>query len=102
MQANKIRDAYRKAAVKLFDISEAEASVYIRAPQDDPGEWAPTAKAIIYLEADCRTDDDTGTLPAMLDSYTNDGMDRCSDLDKASGTGCYIEYINAAVAAVWS
>lgn len=96
----KIRDAYRRAAVKLFGISEHEASVYIVAACDDKGEWAEDAVGIIYTEADCRTAGDTGTLADLLDYYDPHGDERLAALDEAAGMGCFIERINAAVCAV--
>jgi hypothetical protein len=93
-------DAYRKAAVKLFGISETEAQTYIVAPKDDTGEWAPNALAIVYLEADCRKPGDDGTLPALLGYYSGIGMENCVKLSRAAGVG-FVEYINPAVAAVW-
>ena len=97
-----VRDAYRRAAVKLFHISEHEAGIYIRTPEEDKGEWASDSMTIIYLEADCRTEGDIGTLPALLDYYEREGMNNCTRLDEEVDIGTYIEYINAAVAAVWT
>jgi hypothetical protein len=98
---NNTVDKYRKAAVRLFGCSEAEARTYIVAPEDDPGQWAPKALAIIRIEPDCREEWDEGIIPASLDSNDTHGLDNCESLDKEAGAGAYIEYINAAVAAVW-
>jgi hypothetical protein len=92
-------EKYRKAAQELYGISPEEAAVYIVAPEDDKGGWAPDALAVIYLEADMRTPKDTGTLPAKL-SYWGNGMEEALRLGARAGVG-FIEHINAAVAAVY-
>ena len=96
-----IVNKYRKAAQKLWGISKVEAETYILDPKDDAGENAPNALVVIYLEADCRKKGDEGTLPALLSSYEMYGIENCIKLAKETGTGTYVEYNNAAVAAVW-
>ncbi len=95
----KVVEAYRKAAMELWGANETEAANYIRHPKDDPGEWAPTALAIIYLEPDMRFPEDTACIPDALDYYQK-GFDNCLTLAEKAGTG-FVEYINAAVAAVY-
>lgn len=94
---NDVRNAYRRAAVEVLGASRKEAETYIVNPQDDPGEWAPDALAIIYLEP---TGHDKGVIPDQLSFWSSTGIDRGIDLGDAAGAG-RIEYINAAVAAVW-
>lgn len=92
--------AYREAAQRLYGVSPEEAATYIKAPEDDPGGWAPDALAIVYLEADMRTPSDTGTIPTRLGYWSQGGLEECIRLGQAAGVG-FVEYINAAVAAVW-
>ena len=82
---------YRRAAMKQFGISAEEAEQAIVAPADDKGEWAPESLAVIYLEY--------GYTP-QLDYYNGYCLDACIELSEEAGVG-YIEYINAAVAAVY-
>jgi len=96
---NPIVEAYREAAMSLFGANKAEAENYIVAPKDDPGQWAPRALAIIYLEPDMRFPEDTACIPDALDYYGK-GFDNSLTLADKAGTG-FVEYINAAVAAVW-
>lgn len=91
-------NAYRKAAKALFGANEAEVAHYIRSPEDDPGQWAPNSLAVIYLEP-YGFREDTGIIPHMLDCYGN-GFENCIRLAESAGVG-YVEYINAAVAAVY-
>jgi len=93
-------EAYRKAAMVLFGANRTEAENYIRSPEDDPGEWAPNSLAVIYLEPDMRFPEDTGCIPDALDYWSPMGMENGIKLGTAAGTG-YVEYINAAVAAVY-
>ena len=93
-------EAYRTAARTLFGANRAEVEKYIVDPQDDTGGWAPNALAVIYLEADFRFPEDTGCIPDALDYWGPTGADNCFKLGDEAGTG-YIEYINAAVAAVY-
>lgn len=84
-------EKYRQAAMALYGITRAEAERSIYAPADDPGEWAPSALAIINFEQ--------GHLgPASY--WSPRGIDECFRLSNRAGEG-FIEYINAAVAAVW-
>ena len=93
-------DLYRKAAIALWNVSSQETETYIVDPKDDQGEWAPDAIAIIYLEPHCYHEDDFGELPNLLGYFAPGGMENCSRLDAAVDADCYIQYINAAVAAV--
>ena len=88
-------ELYRLAAMELFGASAYEANIYIVAPEDDPGEWAPNALAIIYLEFRGGNKEDKGKIPSALKDYDN--ALKCG---QRAGIG-YIEHINAAVAAVW-
>lgn len=92
---------YRKAARELFGISEVEAETYIVEPENDPGGWAPGSLGIVYLEADCRKDGDNGDLPGILGYYSPNGMENGFSLDAVANCEAHIEYINAAVAAIW-
>jgi len=93
--------AYRKAAKQLFHVSDVEVETYIKDPAEDRGQWAPDALAIIYLEPDCRQAEDLGILPEVLGYYSENGMEECARLDAETELDTFIEYINAAVAAVW-
>ena len=84
-------EKYRKAAIKLFNITEAEATKAIVSPEDDNGEWAPDSMAVLYLEY-------AGL--ARLSYWSSSGFDAAIELSKAAGVG-FVEYINAAVAAVY-
>jgi len=97
---SKTVEAYRKAAMTLFGANRAEAENYIIAPEDDPGEWAPNSLAVIRLEPDMRFPEDTGVIPDSLDYWSPTGMENGIKLGTEAGTG-YVEYINAAVAAVY-
>jgi hypothetical protein len=87
-----IIENYRKAAMSLFGTTRSEATKAIVEPENDPGKWAPDALAVIYLEFD-------GPLSEALD-YWGDGFENCIRLGEKAEYG-YIEYINAAVAAVY-
>ncbi len=101
MNKQKIVEQYRKAAQSLWpDLNGVETETYILHPDDDRGRNAPGALAIIYLEADCRQEGDAGILPSMLDYYSERGIENCVRLGGAV-PGTYVEYINAAVAAVY-
>ena len=69
---------------------------YVVAAADDPGRWAPDAHVIIYMEPKGTRDD--CELP--LDYY-GDGLDVSMRASDRLPGGHYIEFINAAVAAVW-
>jgi hypothetical protein len=99
-EQGKATTAYRRAAKKLFGANDTESRSYIKSPADDPGEWAPEALVIIYLEPDFRFPEDTGVIPDRLSYYGDLGFDNCIALAEAAGVG-YVEYINAAVAAVY-
>lgn len=90
---------YRKAARKLFGANAKEANWYIKSPEEDKGGWAPESLAIIYLECDGRFPEDQFSIPSALDYY-GAGFDNCVRLQEEAGVG-YVEYVNAAVAAVW-
>jgi hypothetical protein len=87
-----IIENYRKAAMSLFGATRSEATKAIVEPENDPGEWAPDALAVIYLEFD-------GPLSEALD-YWGDGFENALRLGEKAEFG-YVEYINAAVAAVY-
>lgn len=93
-------DAYRKAAIALWGANETEAANYIMSPEDDRGEWAPNADVIIYLEPDGRFPEDKFVIPDKLSYWSRMGFDNCIVLSEKAGKG-HIEYINAAVAAVY-
>jgi len=82
---------YRRAAMKLYGLTEKQAERSIYAPGDDPGGWAPKALAIINFEH--------GDL-GRCDYYARNGLDECIKLGQEAGVG-FVEYINPAVAAVW-
>ena len=85
---SKAVDAYRKAAMKLWGMTAAEAAVGIVDPSEDPGQWAPNSLAVIYMEGQTPMD------------YWGDGMEQGFKLQALAGIG-YVEFINAAVAAVY-
>ncbi len=95
-----IVENYRTAAMELFGANRIEAENYIRSPEDDPGEWAPESLVVIYLERDGRFPDDQGKIPDALGYFSRNGFDNCYKLADKAGAG-FIEYINAAVAAVY-
>lgn len=82
---------YRAAARKLFKLTEAQAIRSIYTPNDDRGQWAPKSKAIINFEH--------GDLP-QCGYYAPKGLDNCIAWACEAGVG-YVEYYNAAIAAVW-
>lgn len=88
---NQVVEAYRSAAMHLYGISEEEAIRAIVDPLDDPGEWAPTASVILYLER---------AALAQLDYWGYDHLGACHKLEKEAGVG-WIETINPGVAAVY-
>ena len=89
-----IRDAYREAAVGMFGITPDQAAEAIYTQRDDPGEWAPKSLVILNME--------TGWLG---DYYEPGHIDRFYDLGEAANRSLekhtYIEYQNAAIAAVF-
>lgn len=97
---NKVVKAYRMAAQALWGANPVEAAHYIVDPADDTGEWAPNSLAVIYLEPHGGFPEDEFTIPYALDYYSGGGFDACIELADKAGVG-YIEYINAAVAAVY-
>ena len=92
-------EMYRQAARKLFNCSEDHVKTYICDPKDDPGEWAPDALAIIYLEHR-EADSCPNCIPCHLNYFFPISHGECVALADHAGVG-YIEYINAAVAAVY-
>lgn len=84
-------EAYRDAAMRLYGITREQAEHSIVHPDDDKGEWAPTAQAILYLER---------AALAPLDYWGMDHLGACIELSNEAGMG-YIETINPAVAAVY-
>lgn len=86
---SKTVEAYRKAATKLWPGYTAdEAKQGIVAPEDDRGEWAPNSLAVIYMEGQTPMD------------YWGAGHEDAFKLAELAGVG-YVEFINAAVAAVY-
>lgn len=81
--------AYREAAVKLwpgYTMEQAERGIVH--PEDDRGQWAPNSLAVIYMEGQTPMD------------YWGNGMEDSFKLGDLAGIG-YVEFINAAVAAVY-
>lgn len=97
---SKAVEAYRQAAARLFGANKAEVENYIVAPDEDRGEWAPQSLAVIYLEPNFTFPEDTGVIADRLGYYSPNGMEECFKLGELAGVG-YVEYINAAVAAVY-
>lgn len=86
---SKTVDAYRKAATKLWPgYTLEQAAGGIVAPEDDRGEWAPGSLAVIYMEGQTPMD------------YWGNGHEDAFKLAELAGVG-YVEFINAAVAAVY-
>ena len=81
-------EAYRAAAVKLWGMTPEDAAKGIVGPDEDPGQWAPDSLAVIYMEGQTPMD------------YWGDGMEQGFKLADLAGVG-YVEFINAAVAAVY-
>lgn len=89
MNKRKVVEAYRKAAVDLWPgYTPEQAAKGIVHPDDDGGKWAPNSLAVIYME---------GQTPL---NYWGDGMEQGFRLQTLAGVG-YVEFINAAVAAVY-
>lgn len=96
-------EAYRAAAIALWNLNEQEAAYYIRSPKDDPGEWAPNADAIIYLEmkgGKFGLEPDQGTIPTKLSYWSSKSFDNGLKLSAMAGGG-FIEPVNPAVSAVY-
>lgn len=91
MTNHQVVERYRTAAMTIFGITRQQAEEAIYAPEDDPGEWAPTSKAILNLE--------TGAL-APMGYWEPTGFHESTHLSRTAGFG-FIEYVNAAVAAVY-
>ena len=89
--------AYRQAAIRVLGITTEEAEHYIRLPENDPGQNAPDALAVVYLE---QTGHDSGMIPTYLDYYGL-GMANSIDFDKEADADAHLEFNNAAVAAIW-
>lgn len=83
-------EQYRQAAIRLYGLTEKQAKRSIYSAQDDPGQWAPDALGIINLEY--------GDLP-QCSYWAPRGPDECLRLGEEAGVG-FVEYINAAVAAI--
>ena len=81
-------EAYRKAAVELWGMTPEDAAEGIVSPEEDSGQWAPNSLAVIYMEGQTPMD------------YWGDGFEQGLLLAAKAGVG-YIEFINAAVAAVY-
>ena len=81
--------AYRKAASRLYKISAADAAEAIVTPANDPGEWSPNSLGILRYEF--------GTL-----GRAGDDLDASFALDTAADCGCYVEWINGAVGAIYA
>jgi len=89
-EQDKAVKAYRAAAVKLwpgYTLDEAKAGIVH--PDEDRGEWAPGSLAVIYMEGQTPMD------------YWGRGHDDAFKLAELAGVG-YVEFINAAVAAVYA
>ena len=84
---SKAVEAYRAAAVKLWGMTPEDAAKGIVEPEDGNG-WAPGSLAVIYME---------GQTPM---NYWGDGAEQGFKLQALAGVG-YVEFINAAVAAVY-
>jgi len=80
--------AYRAAAVKLWGMTPEDAAKGIVHPDEDRGEWAPGSLAVIYMEGQTPMD------------YWGNGHEDSFKLGELAGIG-YVEFINAAVAAVY-
>jgi hypothetical protein len=85
---SKAVEAYRAAAVKLWGMTPEDAAKGIVEPDEDPGQWAPGSLAVIYMEGQTPMD------------YWGDGMEQGFRLAEVAGVG-YVEFVNAAVAAVY-
>jgi len=86
-------ELYREAAMRLYGLTRTEAERSIYSSEDDPGEWAPDALAVICLENGDGLSDACGY-------YSPGGLDECIRLADEAGIG-FVEWINPAVAAVW-
>jgi len=84
---SKVVEAYRAAAVKLWGMSPEDAANGIVEPEDGNG-WADNSLAVIFMEGQTPMD------------YWGDGMEQGFKLAALAGVG-YIEFVNAAVAAVY-
>jgi hypothetical protein len=82
---------YREAAIALYGLTAEQAEEAIYSPKDDPGEWAPGSLAIVNFEM--------GHLDPCS-YYAPNGLDECFRLSGEAGIG-FIEYLNAAIGAVY-
>jgi len=80
-------EAYRKAACELWGMTPEAAAKGIVEPEDGNG-WAPDALAVIFMEGQTPMD------------YWGDGEAQGFKLAAVAGVG-YVEFVNAAVAAVY-
>ena len=84
---SKVVEAYRAAAVKLWGMTPEAAAKGIVEPEDGNG-WADNSLAVIFMEGQTPMD------------YWGDGMEQGFKLAALAGVG-YVEFVNAAVAAVY-
>ena len=77
-------------------LADHKYGAFILAAKDDTGGWAPTASVIIRMEAR----GGAGDCYPPLDYYAG-GMDHSFKARELLTGGAYIEFINAAVAAVY-
>ena len=77
-------------------LADHEHGAFILAAEDDRGGWAPTAAVIIRMEGRGGKDDCHPPL-----DYYGSGMDHAFQASDRLSGDAYIEFINAAVAAVY-
>ena len=85
----KVTALYRRAAVKVYGITEVQAAQAIYTPYDDSGQWAPDSLVIINLEY--------GHISSYWDA---DFWYKVNKMSAMAGTG-YVECINPAICAVY-
>lgn len=90
-EITKAVNAYRKAAIELYDLTPEQAKRSIFSPREDPGEWAPESLAVVNFEY--------GDLP-LCEYYARGGLDECIRWGEKAGVG-FVEWINGGAAAIW-
>ena len=84
---SQVVEAYRRAACELWGMTPEDAAKGVVEPEDGNG-WADGSLAVIFMEGQTPMD------------YWGDGMEQGFKLAALAGVG-YVEFVNAAVAAVY-
>lgn len=79
--------------MELYGLTRKQAELSIYTPENDPGEWAPSALAILCFEYGDGLADNCGY-------WAPSGLAECFRLSARAGVG-FVEWINPAVGAVY-